>query len=227
LGLGHVVCLLLWCKGASGVAETQAARDWQDLLTRWNNDLLKSDQIVRGLPPDVVASGWLGYPGATGEQIRGAEQRLNVTLPQSYREFLQLTNGWRAGHPFFPRLWSTDEVGWFRDRNQLKLDAWMLAGGSWTTPAAVTDEKYFVYGPEQDELTLRVEYFPSLLEVSEAAASDVLLLNPQVVFADGEWEAWDLGTRPRGAFRYQSFWELMQAQYTAFVALRNLREPGS
>ena len=62
---------------------------------------------------------------------------------------------------------------------------------------------------------------------AEAGKFDILLLNPWVVFPDGEWEAWDLGTRPRGAYWYRSFWELMEAQNVAFVVPKTRRGPSS
>jgi len=52
----------------------------------------------------VVASGWLGFPGATEAETAAAEAHLGVTLPPSYRAFLRVSNGWhRPGGPASPK----------------------------------------------------------------------------------------------------------------------------
>lgn len=54
----------------------------------------------------------------------------------------------------------------------------------------------------------------------------ILLLNPQVITSEGEWEAWFFSNWGPGADRYPSFWELMQEQYdvmTSSIAHRRKR----
>ena len=65
-------------------------------------------------------------------------------------------------------------------------------------------------------MRFRVEYLESALEVSEEGDSAVYLLNPEVVTADGEWEAWFFANWLPGASRYRSFTELMEAEYRTF-----------
>ncbi len=43
--------------------------DWRGFLARWSAELIGDAAIARQLPCEVVDSGWLGYPGATDEQI--------------------------------------------------------------------------------------------------------------------------------------------------------------
>ena len=45
----------------------------------------------------------------------------------------------------------------------------------------------------------------------------IYLLNPQVVTAAGEWEAWFLADYLGGADRYPSFQALMEAEYQNFL----------
>jgi HEAT repeat protein len=61
-----------------------------------------------------------------------------------------------------------------------------------------------------------------MLEVSDVGDSAIILLNPQVVTPEGEWEAWFFANWIPGAYRYRSFWELMQGQYEQ--VLHMLRE---
>jgi len=74
--------------------------DWQRFLMDWSRILLQDDNVTKYLSPEVIASGWLGYPGATEGQIAQAEGRLGAILPPSYRAFLKVTNGWRQTGPF-------------------------------------------------------------------------------------------------------------------------------
>jgi len=194
--------------------------DWQGLLQQWNAELLSDSQIVAQLPAEVIESGWLGYPGATEEQIAVAEARLGATLPESFHEFLKLTNGWRMTGYFIDRIWSTEELQWFYVRNRQWADTYLQGGFE-----PVPDEKYFVYGKEQDGmLTMRVEYLKTALEISDVGDACIYLLNPRIRTPDGEWEAWFFSTWG-GANRYRSFWELMLNEHEEYVALEKRNHP--
>jgi hypothetical protein len=54
-------------------AAPMATFDWKGFLMEWNKELLGDVEFVESLPTDVVASGWLGYPGATETEIAEAE----------------------------------------------------------------------------------------------------------------------------------------------------------
>lgn len=189
--------------------------NWQDLMTAWNQDLLADEDIQAGLPPEVLAAGWLGYPGATEEQIQQLEERLGTPLAPSYRAFLRFSNGWRATGHFIPALWSTEEVEWFAVRNQETIDAWQATTGDLPPEP---DEDYFDYGEEGAGDGFRLEHLQAALEISdqERAGTAVYLLNPQIVTPEGEWEAWFFAHWIPGATRYRSFWELMQHEYRSF-----------
>ncbi|HEX5414442.1 MAG TPA: SMI1/KNR4 family protein [Chloroflexota bacterium] len=193
---------------------------WKDLLARWSKDLLADPSIAEDLPPDVVASGWLGYPPASEEQIRATEDRLGTMLPPSYRAFLKTSNGWRNTTSFIDRLWSTDEIDWFRVRNRDWIEAWTegkrLAEQQYGA-VEIPDEEYFVYGEDQNAFDLRREYLKTALEISDTGDSGIYLLNPRVVTADGEWEAWFFANWLPGAVRYRSFWDMMQGEYRSYL----------
>ena len=183
--------------------------NWEGLLKQFSQKLIANlDECGKAeIPPEVIEPGWLGYPGATEEQITQAESRLGMTLSTSYREFLKVTNGWRNSDWTEIQLWSTEEVDWFCVRNQYWIDAWSLDPDD--ERPSVPDESYFVYGKEQGDL--RREYLQTALEISsDSGDGDIYLLNPQIVTPDGEWEAWYFGNKIPGAIRYRSFYEMMQ-----------------
>jgi hypothetical protein len=209
--------------------------NWESFLRQWSQEALKSINEVQlaELPQAVIQSGWLGYPGATEEQISQAESRLGVKLPPSYREFLQVTNGWRQTTPFIRRLWSTEGIERFASRHQKWIEAFTHhhedTQGSfdhaieldelWEAPS-VADEAYFVYGEEQDCSQLRVEYLKTAIEISDVGEDAIYLLNPRVITEAGEWEAWFFADWLPGADRYSSFQEMMEAEYDNFLELR-------
>ncbi|HLY25044.1 MAG TPA: SMI1/KNR4 family protein, partial [Aggregatilineales bacterium] len=97
--------------------------NWKPFLEQWSSELIGADQEdVRRLPAEMVASGWLGNPGASEEQIAALEARLGLTLPPSYSQFLAVTNGWRlVGFGLDLVLFGTEDVNWFRTLNPIWL----------------------------------------------------------------------------------------------------------
>jgi len=72
---------------------------WRELLGTWSREILADETYRQEFPHEVVQAGWLGYPGATDEEIAVAEARLGITLPPSYRAFPIVTRVHSA--PFF------------------------------------------------------------------------------------------------------------------------------
>jgi SMI1 / KNR4 family (SUKH-1) len=204
--------------------------DWERFLTRWSQEIIDSignDQ--QDLPPAVRKSGWLGYPGATKQQIAHAEARLGITLPPSYKAFLKVTNGWRQTSPFSNQLWSVQDIAWFATRHQAWINAYIKkadhrsadsTNAKAPTPS-IPDAEYFIYGDDQDCSKIRVEYLQTALEISKRGDGAIFLLNPQIVTPEGEWEAWFFGDWLPGADRYRSFQEMMQTEYESFLELRD------
>jgi hypothetical protein len=181
--------------------------------------VLAAPDLAAELPPEGIASGWLGYPGASETAITAAEARLGARLPPSYRAFLTVSNGWPRLTHFIDRLWSTDEIEWFRVRNQQWIDAYADPEGYGGPPRS--EAAHLVYGAAQDPASFRTTYLQDCLEISDEGDSAILLLNPQVVTPQGEWEAWFFANWLPGARRYRSFRELMQGEYAGFLELRN------
>jgi HEAT repeat protein len=191
---------------------------WKDLLAQWSEEIIRSGDLDDELAPAVAASGWLGHPGATEEEISAAEARLGVTFPPSYREFLQVSNGWRMTTGFVRRLRPSNEVQWFAAEDRETVDAWMAGAGD----EAVPDEEYLVYGDSAVQ-PLRAGYLQSALAISDYG-DGIYLLNPQTVTPEGEWEAWFFAHWVPGADRYRSFWDMMVAEHDHFrYALKSSR----
>ncbi|UIE37551.1 SMI1/KNR4 family protein [Leptodesmis sichuanensis] len=213
-----------------------SAFDWKSFLQQWSQAILESmtEEQLAQLPPDVIATGWLGYPGATEQQLAQVEAQLRMPLPPSYREFLKVSNGWRQMTPFIHKLWSTEGIAYFASRHLQWIEAFIETHksaylnfaqaqelGDFWEPLSVSDDEYFTYGEEQDCSQIRVEYLKTAIAISDVGESAIYLLNPQVVTEQGEWEAWFFADWLPGADRYRSFQEMMVAEYQNFLELRD------
>lgn len=163
---------------------------WESWLAKWNRELLdridlphQSHLIQRGITPELIESGWLGYPGATEDQIAGLEARLGEALPPPYRAFLQTSNGFRQPGMIIPRLLPVDEVEWFRERNQWTIDTWK----------------------DSEDLSDTLE-----ISAHDIDGLAVYLLNPTVITADGEWEALYFATWRWRTLLFGGFWGSME-----------------
>jgi len=180
--------------------------EWKPFLDQWSRAVLESPDLEAfGLPPDVIASGWLGYPPATEDQIAAAESRLGVSFPPSYRSFLRVTNGWRHTGMMADRILPVEGVNWFREIDPEWIALWLYAyqpGGDLP-----------VYDSALDPVNY--QHLPKTLAVSEEGDLEILLLNPEVISPEGEWEAWLFVDT--GAERYPSFWDMLHAEYEALL----------
>ncbi len=213
-----------------------SAFDWESFLQQWSQAILEAmtEEQLSYLPPDVITTGWLGYPGATEQQLAQVEAQLRMPLPPSYRDFLKVSNGWRQTTPFIHKLWSTEGIALFASRHLKWIEAFTETHESthfsfdqaeeldelWE-PLSIADADYFTYGEEQDCSQVRVEYLKTAIEISDVGESAIYLLNPQVVTETGEWEAWFFADWLPGADRYRSFQDMMAAEYQNFLEMRD------
>jgi hypothetical protein len=227
----------LWYSRIEEARKAMPQYDWEGLLSRWGRELIEvagtNDELRKELAPDVAAAGWLGFPGATDEQIRSAEGRLGRALPPSYREFLHITNGWRFPRSFLQRLWSVEEIDWLAAVDQEGIDAWISGeeyididhqmGAGRSTPTT-SDAEYFSYDAEGKSTStdMRSAYLQGALAISEreVIGTGVYLLMPQVVTPEGEWEAWFWAHWIPGAVRYRTFWDMLRDQYATDIRLK-------
>ena len=178
--------------------------DWKSFLADYNRELLSYEEVVEVLSKEVISAEWLGYAGASEDEIEAIEKRLATRLPPSYRAFLKTSNGWRFPSISIFDLWPAQKVAWFREHNQDWIDAYLEP--SEDLPQ-LSDEEYLVYGKTQDCVKFRSEYLQTVLQISEAEDGAVILLNPKVVTAEGEWETWVFANWLPGARRYRTFAE--------------------
>lgn len=184
--------------------------DWYNFLKKWSEaifDNLDEKHInnYKSQYSDVLESKSCLRVGATKEEVYELEKRLRAKLPVSYRNFLLASNGFTILNEYC-NLYGADQINWFIEENRDWAECWDNGDD-------IEDEKYFQYGEHQDCCWIRGQYMKTALQISSTEDGYVYLLNPQIIDSRNEWEAWDFGNKNAGAYRYRSFWDMMQKVY--------------
>ncbi|MDB6058460.1 MAG: hypothetical protein JWO95_2304 [Verrucomicrobiales bacterium] len=147
----------------------------------------------------VNATQWPGAPAAALDQIVQTETRLGIQLPPSYRSFLQASNGWTQASRSVPILLPIEKIQWFRKAHREWIQAYQFS------PALdLPESEYFDYA-NADSIQFHPKHLQHTLSISEIGDDGVILLNPMVVWPDGEWETWFFANWLPGAQRFRSF----------------------
>jgi cell wall assembly regulator SMI1 len=166
--------------------------DWSSLLQRWHTQRQTADADTCMTP-------------ATNGEIQALADRLGIALPPSYVAFLRVTNGRGPVSPFISRLRCVEDVDWFRVENEMWIGDFQGCGVDALSP------EFFDYS-----LNCGGDYFEGHLE-GTLQISDVddgvVLMNPEIVTPDGEWEVWFFASWLPGAMRYPSFGHWMVHEY--------------
>ncbi len=183
-----------------------ASADGARTVEQWRRYLAEySAEVLRVVPEDELhevgdlqrSAGWLGFDGAGEDRLAALEERLGVRLPQSYRSFLAVSDGWLHISPFMWTMRTSGEVGWLRDAD---AELWEILRESGT--------------PEETALADRA------LLVSGDGDAQYWLLDPGDVSAAGEWAAYVWASwYPGFGKRHDSFAALVDAERASFEEL--------
>ncbi|MGA9671580.1 MAG: HEAT repeat domain-containing protein [Terracidiphilus sp.] len=195
---------------AQAVERLPRSSAWGQLLMEISRIRLADREIAAAMPDNKITVGWLGEPGATEAEIITVEQRIGVRLPPSYRTFLAETNGFDHISPFIYRLYGAAEIDWFRARNQDWIDAYQIG-------ADISPEEHLA-NPD-DCVRFRTTYLSSCLQISGEGDSAVVLLNPEVINDEDEWETWFFANWNPGAVRYSSFRAYVESELKSLKSL--------
>jgi HEAT repeat protein len=151
----------------------------------------------------AAATGLDNFPadaGASEDQLVAAEERLKIKLPPSYRTFLSACNGWKFAADMTPTIRPVEKIRWFRKEHKDWYEAYQMSA----EPLSVMEKDYFDYA-NQDCAVFEVKHLAQALCISETGDDAVVLLNPMVIWPDGEWETWFFSNSSPGATRNRSF----------------------
>lgn len=186
----------------TGMATGQGARSteqWQRYLAGYSAEVLRttSDDELAHVSAEQRAAGWLGFAGASSEDLALLEQRLGTALPPSYRSFLAVSDGWLHIGPFMWSMRTTGDVMWLRDADPDLCD--ILRKGATPAESSLADHALLVSGDGD------AQYW---------------LLDPGDVSASGEWAAYIWASWYPGLDdRYESFAALVDGERASFEEL--------
>ncbi|MCX4681964.1 SMI1/KNR4 family protein [Streptomyces sp. NBC_01433] len=103
--------------------------EWRAFLGDYSVGHIDSDEAREAIDKhrQVISeqrleAGWAGGEPAGEETIVAAEERLGVRFPPSYRNFLQVSDGWESLG--FVDLFQVEDIGWFADLYADLVEAW-------------------------------------------------------------------------------------------------------
>jgi HEAT repeat protein len=198
--------------------------DLRALIERW----AAAVKATTDDPPETILR-----PPATEAAIAALEARLGSVLPPSYRAFLAISDGADAfpGWGAVTTAWVTsgpsglrgaDDVDWIRNGDRMMVSIWTVSDRPDESASEDDHPLYVARQPERDYLLAEPSKHASggeekgghirhVLEISNCVDGYATYLNPLVLDADGEWEAWDFGTKTLGGVRHRSFRALLEA----------------
>ena len=192
--------------------QERVAQRWPGVADRWSG-------LFDVYEWAVLRNGGQFHSPISEQALAETERRLGLGLPPSYKNFLRCSNGWITWPLFVSPV---EKIALVSEKNPI----WM----EWDVPRSeVPDRDYFVYGKGQDPVQFRSEYLHRCIEISDPLEESncTFLLNPEVVFPDGEWEAWFLASYEAGARRFKSFVGLMQWRYARDMRELKIVKPGA
>ncbi|MEU7647215.1 SMI1/KNR4 family protein [Streptomyces huasconensis] len=180
---------------------------WRPFLMRWSGewaDACDPNDVTGAGDQEALQKRWLGFAPASGAGIAALEARIGLRLPPSYRQFLEVTDGWRHAGGFVWRLAGTREA--YRPDGETHLTEMFLEHlDEDADPAELQEALVWTRGLQ--------------LDVESDAVS--VALDPEDVDEHGEWAVLTWAPwRAAPPERYQSFWEFMQAAYREFHQLK-------
>ncbi|MFI1825509.1 SMI1/KNR4 family protein [Streptomyces sp. NPDC020412] len=182
--------------------------DWRPFLRRWSGEWADSVLAQETVHEDDEAVGrarWLGFPPASEEGIVAMEQRLGVRMPPSYREFLQVCDGWRHAGGSVYWLAGTAEARWHDNESGL---------------ADIFEE--CLDEDSEPEERQEADLWRRGLQLDVESDGAYVLMDPEDVDEDGEWAVYTwAGWRAAPPERYANFAEFMRDMHKEFHRLRS------
>jgi cell wall assembly regulator SMI1 len=112
-------------------------------------------------PAAQLQAKWFGNPAATLEAIEKTEKRLQVTLPDDYKEFLAIANGFHAFSDVEPTFHEVENIEYLRNVDQEFIDIWRDTGNediasflqASIVVAGLEDEQFFLLIPPTNNVS--------------------------------------------------------------------------
>jgi hypothetical protein len=160
---------------------------WSELLDTISK--IAIEQKTTEFSENILKNGTLTRPPASTTEIQAAENRLSITLPEVYKEFLLTSNGFESLSNASVTLSAADKVDYFRNVDPQLIDIW--------------SDRTADFDP------LFGEKFNNSIIIGGHHEEQQLLL---VQGAENQWECWHFATWSPGETVYQDFRYYMEEQ---------------
>lgn len=99
----------------------------KEILTEISGIAIKNAEVPYS--PEQISLGWIGFAPALVEQVAALEHSLGLILPQDYKNFLLLTNGFSAvNYSTEPSFAPVEGVDYLINRDKELVDIWLEHG---------------------------------------------------------------------------------------------------
>ncbi|WP_445452918.1 SMI1/KNR4 family protein [Flavobacterium sp. 25HG05S-40] len=104
--------------------------------------------------PEQIEKEWLGNIPATEKEIAEIESKLGLKLPEDYKEFLRITNGFSAPNDIEPSFEKIAEIDYLKNFAQEIIDAYYILPELKTAiiVGGKLEEQQFLLLPPQSEI---------------------------------------------------------------------------
>ncbi|MBW8362020.1 MAG: SMI1/KNR4 family protein [Kaistella sp.] len=107
-----------------------------------NQDLNKSQ----------IQNQWLGFEPAKVEEIQKTENRLKIKLPEDYKNFITITNGFSASNSIEPTFMKVEEIDYLKNIETETIEAYKIPElQNSILVAGMDEEQYFLLIPPQNQ----------------------------------------------------------------------------
>jgi len=101
-----------------------------------------------------LQSKWLGNQPATLNLIEEVEKKLSIILPEDYKEFLLISNGFYAFDDVEPTFHTVETIDYLRNVNAELIQIWKETGNE--EVAAVLEQSIIVAGIDEEQSFLLI-----------------------------------------------------------------------
>jgi cell wall assembly regulator SMI1 len=130
------------------------------------SDLFKKSLTQVGnnyFTPQQVQENWIGNPAATTSEVQETELRLGIQLPEDYKEFLSIANGYPTHNDAVePSFLEVGQIQYLKTYDHEIVEIWKGTGNDETGAileqsiiiAGMNEEQYFLLIPPNNTTTV-------------------------------------------------------------------------
>lgn len=162
--------------------------DWQELLKKLSLLAINDDGEPSRFTDEEKEKKWLGRSKATVKAISDTEKRLGLQLPEDYKAFLGVSNGF-SGFSIVPPLLPIEKIDFYKVLEDAEL-------------YEIT--KDYIDTESDDEDATIEPYIERAVLISEIWFGDCVWLIPPINEKD-DWQTWSFSPKNPGEHRFESF----------------------